>query len=314
MKQISKTSILLASLLLLTIPAPLGEAVSTGSAELISSLEDGVWVNETLVINGSTTITAQDANWILYDVTDPYSDWDILRSGEYFSEVIPLEDNLWNWSITIDVQGLNCTCWLEVSQPLGLQKAFLNRIIFIGEGPHSPVLSPQHDATVIVDEPVLLSAHGILADSNNSDSKLFLTWCLAPHGACEGESYTSEVNTTWNGNLGVFTLDASELNLSDGIWEFTYYLQDLYLRISPSVKVVVYVDQTDPEAVLIAPLQALEGDSVIIDGSGSRDGVWGGSLQAMWYVTQPDGILRVAEQSETSGMVFTLLPSASGNY
>jgi hypothetical protein len=314
MNKISKTSILLASLLILTIPAPVSSVTSTESGELTTTLPHGNWVNDTLVINGSTTIAAQDAKWALYDVTDPYSPWELLRSAEYFSAVIPVDDNLWIWSITIDVQGLNCTCWLEISQPDGLQKALLKRIIFIGEGPHNPVLSLETDSLVVVDEPVLLSARGILADSNFSQTKLFVEWCHAPLGACEGESGSGEVNISWNEDLGEFTLDATALNLSDGIWEFTYYLQDLYLRTSPLVKVDVYVDQTDPEAVLIAPQQALEGDSVIIDGSESRDGVWEGRLQAIWYVTPPDGVLRVAEESETDGMVFTLLPSTSGIY
>ena len=176
MNKISKTSILLASLLILTIPAPVSSVNSTESGEISTTLPHGNWVNDTLVINGSTTIAAQDANWALYDVTDPYSDWKLLRSGEYFSAVIPVDDNLWIWSITIDVQGLNCTCWLEISQPDGLQKVFLKRIIFIGEGPHNPVLSLEQDSIVVqdlivvVDEPVLLSARGILADSNFSQT------------------------------------------------------------------------------------------------------------------------------------------------
>jgi len=318
MKRLSRTNSMLASLLLLAVLLPNSSAIDTSSSgsnsEITSNLEDGAWFNETFSIDGSTTIPAQDANWILYDVTEPYSDWVVLRSGDYFSEVIPVDEGLWIWSITVDVQGLNCTCWLEISQPVGLEKEFLNRIIFIGEGPHNPVISPLHEGTIVVDEPVHLSAIGVLADSNHSETKLSLSWCYAPLGACDGNMTTSIVNITWVGDEGTFTISATQLGLNDGVWAFTYTLQDEYLRFSPPVEVRVYVDQTDPEAELICSQQALEGDLVIIDGSESRDGVWGPNLQAVWYITQPDGVLRVAEQSETDGMVFSLIPEQSGIY
>ena len=86
MQRLTKTGILLASLLLLATPLPNASAVSDSESLITSTLEDGVWVNDTLTINGSTTIPAQSANWALYDVTDPYADWETLQSGDYFTE------------------------------------------------------------------------------------------------------------------------------------------------------------------------------------------------------------------------------------
>ena len=314
MKRLTKSGILLASLLLLAIPLPNGSAFSDSDPAITSTLQDGAWVNNTLTINGSTTIPAQYANWALYDVTDPYAEWDELRSGDYFTEVIPVDDGLWIWSITFDINGLNCTCWLEISQPDGIEKALLNRIIFIGDGPHSPVITPLHPLTIFVDDPVELSAKGILSSGNVSETKLSLEWCYAPLGACDGESNSSEVDVVWSENNAAFVLDANELGLTDGVWEFSYILQDEFLRNSPPVNFHVNVDQTDPHSVLICPEHALEGDLVIIDGTESRDGFWGPSLQAVWYITQPDGVFRVAEESETDGMMFNLIPTHSGNY
>jgi hypothetical protein len=318
MKRLSRTNSLLASLLLLAVLLPNSIAIETSlsdsSSEITSDLEDGAWFNETLVVDGSTTIPAQDANWILYNVTDPSHDRDILRSGDYFSEVIPVDDGLWVWSITVDVQGINCTCWLEISQPFNLEKEYLNRIIFIGEGPHDPVIFPLHAGIIIVDEPAKLSAIVVLADSDNSDAKLSLSWCYAPLGACDGSMNTSIADLTWVGDEVTFTINATQLELDDGVWTFNYTLQDEYLRISSPVSVQIYVDQSDPEAELICPQHAFEGDLVIIDGSDSRDGIWGPDLQAVWYITQPDGDVRAAEQSETDGMVLSLNPEHSGTY
>ena len=315
MQRLTKTGILLASLLLLATPLPNVGAISDNESVISTTFNDGVWVNDTLTINGSTTVPAQYANWALYDVTDPYAEWEELQSGDYFTEVIPIDEGLWAWSITIDVSGHNCTCWLEISQPDGLEKALLNRIIFIGEGPHNPVVSPIHPLTIFVDDPVELSTIGILSIGNASESIISLEWCYAPLGACDGDYNSSEVSVVWNHNQGTFTIDADALGLTDGVWQFSYTLQDEYLRDSPPVNFRVNVDQTDPDAILICPEQALEGDLVIIDGTESRDGVWGpSSLQAVWYITQPDGVYRVAEPSETNGMLFNLIPNQSGNY
>ena len=312
MTETSRFGLLFVTLLFaFTIPLNFGSADHDG-AVLTTTAPDGIWVNESLVINGSTTLPAQDASWILYDVTDPYSEWEILRTGEFFSTVTPVDEGIWIWSISIDTQGLNCTCWLEVSQPNGLERIFLNRIIFIGEGPHNPVLSPVHDQSVIVDEPVLISTHGILAQGDLDATQLLLEWCSAPQGACDGDLINQEINVTWDGNEGTFPIDAETLNLSDGSYLFTYYLRDAALLESPLVSLFVHVDHSDPIASLSAPLSVNESELLMIDGSDSRDGVWGNALQANWFITSPDGELRIAEQSETDGLVLSLYPEQSG--
>ena len=69
-------------------------------------------------------VSTPNADWVLYNVTDPYVEWPIIRR-EIFTSVYPIEENLWEWNLIIDVEGLNCTCWLEVGQPNGLGKEFL---------------------------------------------------------------------------------------------------------------------------------------------------------------------------------------------
>ena len=319
MRPLTKSSITLVSILLLSMCLNTGSSLSTSiPGDLSSTFDDGEWINGTLVVNGTTTLEPQNANWILYDLDDLYGEWSVLRSGEFFSEVTPIDLGVWNWSITIDVQGLECTCWLEVSQPDGLQRAILNRIVFIGDGPHDPILSPKHDSSIVLDEPVMISTLGLTADGVLAESNIILSWCHAPNGACDGELLSAEVNATWNlqngENIGSFLIDADELGLHDGTWELTYVLQDSFLRTSPHVSVRVFVDQTNPQSILISPNNASEGDIIIIDGSDSWDGVWSSNLQAVWYIHHPDGTMRVAEQSETNGLVLTLNPTQSGDY
>ena len=161
-----KSCFVIASVLLVLVPVSANDIGSTESSGLLTSESiDGLWVNNTLEITGSTNLNPQTADWVLYDVTNPYIEWPILRMGDFFTTVTPIEEGLWNWTLIIDIQGLNCTCWLEIGQPNGLGKEFLNRIIFIGEGPHNPVISPNHDSTIMLDSPVEISATATLSDS-----------------------------------------------------------------------------------------------------------------------------------------------------
>ena len=314
MSQYSKSILIVTSLLLLTIPiTPSTSASDDIGPHLTSPTKDGIWINNTLVINGSTTLPPQSADWVLYDVTNPYVEWPILASGEYFTSVTPVDDGLWIWSLTIDVVGQNCTCWLEVGQTNGLGKEFLNRIIFIGEGPHNPVISPNHETNIIIDGEYTLSSRAVLADSQANDSKLILNWCLAPNGACDGTIHDAEANVSWDDGIGTFTIDANDLGLDDGVWKFTYYLQDTFLRTSPDIEMTVFVDQTDPSSVMISPETAFEGEMIVIDGTGSTDGVWSNNLQSIWYITDPDGVTYVPTSNTTEELLNIAL-SKSGNY
>ena len=308
MKKQMKSCLVIASVLLVLLPASANNVDNNESSVLLTSNSiDGLWVNDTLDITGSTNLNPQNADWVLYDVTNPYIEWPILRSGDFFTSVTPIEEGLWNWTLIVDVQELNCTCWLEIGQPNGLGKEFLNRIIFIGAGPHNPVISPNHDSTIMLDEPVEISAVATLSDSMPDEGSIIMNWCSSPNGACDGESFSEIVQVDWNENIASFTLNATDMDLDDGVWSFTYSYQDVFLRESPTIDVTVYVDRNAPVSSMISPSESNEGDSILIDGSGSSDGVWSNNLQYVWYVTKPDGSIYVPETTENNGILEIML-------
>ena len=283
--------------------------------ELDSDFIHGTWVNETLLITGTTSLPAQQAKWNLYDITDrANSPWLLLDTGDYFSNVTPMEQDLWSWTISIDVSGINCTCWIEISQPYDLDRIFLHRVVFVGIGPHKPVILSQHESEVIVDEPETISFTGVMADGDLDQSTIFMQWCNAPTGACLGETFDLEISPSWTADTGSFSIDSVTCNLTDGSWKFSYYLRDETLLDSLPVSLTIHVDNTDPVAILTAPQTANESDSILVDGTASRDGVWGNSLQANWYLIPPNGELRVAESDEMDGFILTFTPDQAGNW
>ena len=308
MRQKLKSCLVIASVLLVLVPVSANN-VDTNKPDVLLTSDsiDGLWVNTTLEITGSTNLNPQNADWVLYDVTNPYVEWPVLRSGDFFTTVTPISEGFWNWTLIIDVEGLNCTCWIEIGQPNGLGKEFLNRIIFIGAGPHNPVISPIHDSIIMLDEPLEISAMTTLSDSIPSDGSIIMNWCSSPNGACDGESFTEIMHVEWNENKASFTLNATNMDLDDGVWSFTYSYQDVFLRESPDIEITVYVDRNAPVSTMISPSESLEGESILIDGSGSSDGVWTNNLQYVWYITKPDGSAYVPENSEDNRILEIIL-------
>jgi hypothetical protein len=275
------------------------------NSELTSTASNGQWVNDSIDISGSTTIPANSSSWVLYDITEPYVEWPVLRNGDFFSTVTPVDESLWIWTLSIDVQGLNCICWLEISLPDGLQHKKIFRVFFIGEGPHNPIVSPEHEMVVVIDEPVVISSHAFLADGDLNETMLEVNWCSAPQGACYGELFSDSVNLSWTDEVMTFTIDADSFNLSDGNWEFNYSLIDATLRTSPKIYLRVYVDQTDPIAVINGLSESNESQMISFDGSSSSDGVWS-NLQYTWYLTDPNGDFRAAGVQQAQGAHLTL--------
>ena len=80
MKKQLKSCFVIASVLLMLVPVSANNVDSTESSGLLTSDSmDGLWVNNTLEISGSTNLNPQNADWVLYDVTNPYS------NGQYFA-------------------------------------------------------------------------------------------------------------------------------------------------------------------------------------------------------------------------------------
>ena len=81
-----KSCLVIASLLLMAVPLSSGETSHNNSSDLLTSQSsDGFWVNDTLTIDGSTTLNPQNMDWVLYDVTEPYIEWPITSMATVFN-------------------------------------------------------------------------------------------------------------------------------------------------------------------------------------------------------------------------------------
>ncbi|MDP6869790.1 MAG: hypothetical protein QGI21_03340 [Candidatus Poseidoniaceae archaeon] len=316
--------VLLIVIFLLSIPIIDGEADEIYTPSLTSTLEDGSWVNGTLIANGSTQDSPLNVEWLLINLSHNVEDLGAeILSGTFFTTVDPVSDNLWIWSLSANVSDIECACLLRIIQ----ENTLLEIMIFIGEGPHNPVLLPEHESEFVIDESIIISTSGYVADGNLIDSKLIVSTCHAPNGACDSAISNFELNISWDGNLGSLQLNATSMEMYDGRWMLSYHLRDAMLRSSQNETIWLNVDQSNPISHFSTSSSGLEGDEFHIDGSGSNDGVWGSELQCIWYVEAPSGevsIIYGGQVVEVNGglyysqewnpLVVQIYPSKVGTY
>jgi hypothetical protein len=288
---------------------------------LESDFENGTFVNGTLNITGTITSDSTNVNWQLFDEADLISD---LVHGAYFTEVTPLSVERWNWSLEIDVSPWNCACILVLSHKIGNQKEpiLLHKTIFIGEGPFSPIILPKSnefitDSTMVDSTNFGLEVTGTVANGVLNESTLITSYCKVTSGrVCDNSTIdTRELSINWSGNDGILMLNSEDLFLSEGEWWFQLSLRDINLLQSSFTLPISYkVDFSPPIAVLVTDEKVNESTNIILDGSASSDGIWTSDLQAVWYITEPNGTIRNPSELENQGLSLILNPITSGNW
>ena len=111
----------------------------SGSDQLTFYQEQGLTVNQTLSLNGTSNQALQDASWALINIT-LFDQYDVISHGDYLSSVIPSGESRWSWTLVIDVEGIDCTCVLEVhaSSDMDHQPSLFHT--YLGESGHRPLL------------------------------------------------------------------------------------------------------------------------------------------------------------------------------
>ncbi len=284
-----------------------------------SDFQDGTFVNGTLNITGTITSDSTDIEWKIYDS----SNFDYLHSGSYFSEVIPISVGRWDWSLQVDVSFLSCACILEITHGVSELKSdlIIEKMVFIGDGPFSPIIIP--DSEFVIDSEMTddadfgLNVRGIVANGELNESTIITNYCKVTSGHVCDDSTNSSIQSSinWTGHEGMLIFNSRNLSLTEGEWWFAVSLRDSNLLHSSFSFTVPYkVDLNPPNAVLIAVESVNESSTIILDGSSSDDGIWTSYIQAVWYITEPDGTVRNPSIVENKGLSLLLEPKSLGNW
>ena len=324
---------------LITSCIPMGNASSSSIEEGVVTIHQGTLgleAQDSLYLNGTSSIPLADVDWHLYNLFDNTTH--ALESGK-LSSVNAVSDGVWEWNLVLNVSTYDCTCRLVIGE-LPDMNSHNSRVVYLGTSNHYPyihefgnefqsddrqyyLLSAQ-DLTVNV--PVILPSHSF------NESFVTMRVCSAPSGNCLEEmvSFGDYVSTTSNGELTLeFKLDSVQLD--DGFWLYDMTVTDTLLHTSNTANFRLLVDRTQPTVLLTSGSQTVEStspmqqfiselpevneDEEISFTAVVEDGYIGGENALTWTLVEPDGTRRaVAESEYLSHSIISIHPPFSGTW
>ncbi|MDA0842507.1 MAG: hypothetical protein O2866_01640 [archaeon] len=281
-----------------------------GSSAIAPSLtfekEHGYFItNSTVNLSGFSNIEMKKASWKLWDVSNP-SLTTLVKSGDHMTTVSPLSDNFWQWNLQFEVQNLNCTCYLIISVPDGIDVIQSNILLYIGEKYHRPEIMLPHslESSFTSQNRILLSKFDAIVTLKAfvpsgmlSDANLVANICESPYWVCLQERIQLPLNFTTNGNDLSISLNSDTLNLDDGIWDFELILIDELLVYSAPIHLQIHIDTQLPQIELEFDTNQKENYQFSVFAN-IDDGYTGSSEVLTWMLRTPSGDTRALSSNE----------------
>jgi len=300
----SKAASLLAVLLLLIVTIPNATAAIKNESEnplVTISTEQGITFVENMNLSGQSTIPAAELVWSLVVIDSVVStgiEDTLLLSSSTFSNVT-MNDDIYDWTLSIPVDSLNCTCRFSIEWITDFTIT-ASTVIFIGTNSQIPYIEylpsfQTHDSNElkIFEYQVITPEFEPTSNLGLTDSTSFkANICQFSGDSCITESVVVELNHSVNevGNYDV-SIDKLTLDIADGNWLFEIYLRDSFLRYSNSVEMFLTFDTNPPNVTIMGATNAQEEDFMVY--STTVDDGYDSSLVALtWTITEPNGIIR----------------------
>ena len=294
----------------------------------------GLEAQDTLYLNGSSTVPLADVDWFLFDLFNSPSV--SLASGK-LSNVDAVSNGHWNWNLELNVTSFDCTCRIVIGDEIDLDH-HNSRVIYLGSSNHVPFIHPiiphhqnnERQYFLLSNQDLNLEIPVALPPHSLNESFVSMNVCSAPSGNCleDMTHFRNFASTTSNGQLFVL-FELESLELEDGFWLFNITVTDTLLHTSNTGHFSLLVDQTLPTVLLSTDAQPLEQStsieqevsvlpeieedveisfSAIVD-----DGYIGGENRLTWTLVEPDGTRRaVAEGEYVSDSIISIHPPFSG--
>ena len=300
-------------LLLLVIPMMFVSA--SGDAEneqIIIHQENGILVsNGTLILTGTSNIPLNNATWNLFNFSDDNQNLAVISSGDYLTEVDPIEDNLWTWQLQVNVSEIDCTCFLSV----GVYDTYSTIYVYIGEDNHRPIiLNIENQPQIITNDDMEFSLDLILPTSH--DGPLFAQTNICNSAAnfltCLSDPITANTAVNQDGDNYKLILNLSTNNVYEGNWIVSTRIIDNLLTQSNPISTGFNFDITPPSVNISMRGSIIEGERVDIYAN-AEDNQDSGEISYTWLYSQPGEEFRGLSTQEDSSSI-SLYPELSGNW
>ena len=187
--------------------------------------ENGITFTHTLYLNGSSTHSLVEYQWVLVSLDRPHSPLD---SGKLTS-VTAVSDGLWDWELEVNISTYDCTCKILLSNlNSNNHHPHASIVVYLGSENHRPHILPisaiggqniDKPHYLLSDSNLLVEIPLIVQSSGSQEAFVNMGVCPAPNGICLSEmvDFGFFNSSLLNGAL-VLEFDRLSMNLDDGFW------------------------------------------------------------------------------------------------
>ena len=257
----------------------------------------GVMFTDAINLSGTSTQPMRNTSWTIVNISG--STPITVLSGPYLTSVVPLADGVYRWTLLVDLQGVDCTCYVELSTIDEQHRPFsVHHVVYVGDDHQRPVLgveNPQsYNTPHLSGEPFMLQPSTtvelklIQPASGITNISVFGQLCEAPFEVCLGAPFSVNIPHRLNNQSLYLDIDAEQLDIDEGIWRLTVHVTDDLLRSSHRISLPLVYDITPPETRLNVPILAQEGEVFLIFAE-VDDGYEGSISTLTWFVVDDEG-------------------------
>lgn len=256
--------------------------------------------NGSMGLTGTSSFSLRTASWSIVDISG--STGIEVLNGPYLTSATPNSDGQFDWSLVIDLDDINCVCYIEIhpGESVEVERPF-RLVTYLGEFPdRQPVLFSNAPGTTlattdegppITDRWVNLTYRMVTHGNAWNGSYITANVCEAPEQVCLAEPQGVSVSSSANGSEVSVKFDSVGAGLRDGVWRMSVRAVDALLRSSNAMELTFVLDNTQPTVDLTGPTVTNERQTVHVEAT-VDDGYIGSETTSTWTLRQPDATVR----------------------
>jgi len=265
-----------------------------------------------VILSGTSSSPLNNASWTLFNNTDENQNFVVIESGDYLTQVTPIDQDVWSWSLSINASEVSCTCIIT----LGVNNTYTSLYVYIGDSSHKPIiLDAEVPSYITNDQDIEIEIDAILPPSHVGYFFIQASTCKASpdRQRCTSEPFEINIPSQIGNESPILSINQTLNQITEGNWIVFFSISDSALNPSNTYSRSFSVDKTAPEVSLVVRDNITEGEMLEVYANAIDLG--SSSLTYTWRIGEPGQQVKGYNSQENANQPYvSFVPEKSGNW
>ena len=307
-----KVLVIFSLLLLSVVSNSVNSEPLTGEILVIDQGQGHHFPDGMVVLSGSSNFPLNNASWTLFNNTDENQNFVVIESGDYLTQVTPIDQDVWAWSLSINSSGISCTCIVT----LGVNNTYTSVYLYIGDSSHKPIILDAEVPSYITNhQEIEIEIEAILPPSHVGYLFIQASTCQASpdNQRCISEPFEITTPSQIDNESLILSINQSVNQITEGNWIVFFSISDSALNPSNTYSRSFSIDRTAPEVSLVVRENITEGEMLEVYANANDSG--SSSLTYTWRIGEPGQQVKGYNSHENANQPYvSFVPERSGNW